>query len=902
MKNFKFLLVLSAILLFSCKADEIELNTPDDTQPETETTIQDEARVIKGLLRVKLKSEIGDNFSTTRSATGELRSGSNEMDAYLNEIGATEMIRVFPYAGEFEERTRKEGLHLWYDISFDETKSVTRAASDARQIPGVDIVEEVLLPTLPEVKYYPAFDVVSTFATSSFNDPRLNSQWHYNNTGSVNRSVAGADISLFSAWEIETGKPNVIVSIVDGGIDTTHEDLVDNLWINLAELNGEPGVDDDNNGFIDDVYGFNFVTRKGQIDIDDAGHGTHVAGTVAARNNNGIGVAGVAGGDGSPESGVRLMSCQIFRNRGEGGDSSAAIKYGADNGAVISQNSWGYVYPGPGSLPASIKAAIDYFIKYAGCDNDGNQLPDSPMKGGVVIFAAGNDGRDYVAYPGAYEPVVAVSAMSPSWEKAYYTNRGDWVDIMAPGGDEYYGTAGLVLSTMPEKLVKSKYGYMQGTSMACPHVSGVAALVVSKFGGQGFTNEDLKQRLLTALRPKDINAENPGFEGRLGKGYIDAGKALAVNQNKKPDDVTSVKVEEDYTVLEITWKAVADEDDGTAESYLLTYQLKGETAATPVEVFGGGYKPGDDITRKIENLELDTEYQLTITAIDRWGLKSNPYKFSAKTKKNNPPVLTPSGHENIRIAENETAQVKIKVEEPDGQTWTYKVTGQQQGVTVKQEGDNIIVDIRVIAPVGKHTTTITVSDVFNASATVDIPFEIYENHPPVLTKEFKQMFIPVGKTDRKIDLAEYFTDEDGDELTFTAKSSDPSALGVTLNGSVLTFNPQSVNPVVISVSASDKFDETASSTIQVYVVKDDLVYIVYPIPASKVLHVRLSDEVSNADISVLSSIGQKVLSQTVSVSDENRMVDLDISKLAGGSYMLVVEANGKTFKKSFVKH
>lgn len=901
MKNFKFLLVLSAILLFSCKADEIELNKPD-TQPETETISQDNPMVIKGVVRVKLSSEVGDNFSVTRSAEGELRSGSNNIDAYLKELGATEMHRVFPYAGKFEERTRKEGLHLWYDINFDETRSVTRAASDAKNIPGIDIVEEVYRPSLPQVKYYPALDVTTRAAAGPFNDPRTSDQWHYNNTGAISKSKVGADINLFKAWEKETGKPSVIVSIVDEGIDPTHEDLIDNLWINQAELNGEVGKDDDGNGYIDDIHGYNFVTNNGKVESGDIGHGTHVAGTVAARNNNGIGVAGIAGGDGTSGSGARLMSCQVFRNRRESGNFPAAIKYGADNGAVISQNSWGYDYPGPGSISSSMKAAIDYFIKYAGCDNDGEQLPNSPMKGGVVIFAAGNDGKDYLAFPGAYEPTIAVSSMSPSWEKAYYTNRGAWVDIMAPGGDEYYGNRGTVLSTMPEKLVASKYGYMQGTSMACPHVSGIAALVVSKFGGQGFSNKDLEKRLLTSLKPKVINAENPGFEGRLGRGYIDAAKTLAVNENKKPGNITAVTVKEDYTSLELTWKAVADADDGTADIYRITMQPKGETFSNEIDVLGGVYKPGENIIHTIENLPLDTQYDMTITAIDRWGLKSETYKFSAKTKKNNPPVLTATGNENIRIAENETAQVKIKVVEPDGQNWTYKVTGQQQGVSVRKQGDNIIVDIHVIAPVGKYTTKISVADIFDATASLEIPFEIYQNHPPKLTKEFKPLFIPLGKTDRKIDLTEYFTDEDGHTLNFTAKSSDASVLGVSLNGSVVTFNPQSTNPAIVNVSATDKFDTRATGSIQVYVVRDELVYIVYPIPASKVLHVRLSDEVSSASISVLSSIGQKVLSQNVTVSDDNRMVDLDISKLAGGSYMLHVEANGKTYKKSFVKH
>ncbi len=132
-----------------------------------------------------------------------------------------------------------------------------------------------------------------------FNDPRLPEQWHYQNFGNISGTVAGADINLFPAWEVTTGSPEVVVAIIDGGIDYTHEDLAANMCINEAELNGLPGVDDDGNGFVDDIYGFNFCTNSGEIYPHS--HGTHVAGTVGAVNNNGIGVAGVAGGAGSKD-------------------------------------------------------------------------------------------------------------------------------------------------------------------------------------------------------------------------------------------------------------------------------------------------------------------------------------------------------------------------------------------------------------------------------------------------------------------------------------------------------------------------------------------------------------------------------------------------------------------------
>lgn len=399
-----------------------------------------------------------------------------------------------------------------------------------------------------------------------FNDPILSYQWHYNNDGTGQRSVEGADINVFEAWKIETGKPNVVVAVIDGGIDINHNDLKENLHVNEAELNGQEGVDDDDNGYVDDVYGYNFVDNNATITPHR--HGTHVAGTVAARNNNGIGVAGVAGGDGSENSGIRMISCQMFshgKNPGDpdrGADGALPMKYAADAGAVISQNSWGYSYLGPGFLSPSMIAAIDYFIEYAGCDENGNQREDSPMKGGIVIFAAGNDYMDYRALPAAYDRVISVGSFGPDFKLADYSNRGDWLSILAPGGNDWIGD-GEVISTFPN----NQYSYMVGTSMACPHVSGIAALVVSKFGKKGFTADELKSRLVNAVKDRDVNAENPSTRGRMGRGYIDAARALMEKGNIAPEPIKEVKVTEEMTGLKIAFKTVADEDDGKAVAY-----------------------------------------------------------------------------------------------------------------------------------------------------------------------------------------------------------------------------------------------------------------------------------------------------------------------------------------------
>lgn len=905
MKNLLFIVSLSVILFWRCNTDDPGLIAHDETQPASEVRLDDDDAVMKGIIRVKLASEIGSNF-TVSTQQGAVRSGQSEVDAYLHQLGATSMERVFPHAGKYEERTRREGLHLWYDITFDQTKSVTRAALDAQTIPGIEIVEEVYRPVLIAHEIHIDNSIHTRAENSPFNDPKLSAQWHYNNTGSTPKSIAGCDIRLFKAWEKETGKPNVIVSVVDGGIDTNHEDLIDNLWINVAEQNGVSGKDNDNNGYINDVHGYNFVSRKGEIKPHS--HGTHVSGTVAARNNNGIGVCGVAGGDGTPQSGVRLMSCQIFEFVGEDKDdkttpSAPAIKYGADNGAVISQNSWGYRFSsGITTTPTSVKAAIDYFIKYAGCDNNGKQLPDSPMKGGIVVFAAGNDDKDYKAPPAEYAPVISVSAIAPDFKKTWYSNQGNWITIAAPGGDKNY-EKGMVLSTIPN----NKYAYMQGTSMACPHVSGIAALVVSKFGGPGFTNEDLKKRITTSILPVNINEMNPNYNGRLGRGYIDADKALAENKNKAPAKVSAVQVNESFKHLTLKWKAVSDEDDGSATFYKLYYSTQSLTPtnyknAELITINGFEYSAGKEVAFELKRLAMNTPYYMAIVAEDRWGLESAPFFFEGKTLENLPPKLSLSTTEKIRIFGTQTAEVKIVVEEPEGQEWSFTSSGQKAGVTLKKTTDGILVTFRVVAPVGEHTLTVSVADIFGTAANIEIPFEIYENLPPKLVKPFTKAFVAVNTNNYTVDLSEYFTDENEDAITYTAHSHNPSVAEASIQNNILMIKTLSIGTAAIDVTAKDEYDATVKTTFQFQVAKDELVYTVYPVPAKDVLNVRLSNEIQSATLTIRTTTGSQVHKQKISASSpEQRLIQLNLSKLPGGTYVLYVEANGKTYKQSFIK-
>ena len=481
------------------------------------------------IVRIKLTPE--DEASVragkmSRSADGVVAVGIKRLDNLNRKYGMVEMKRVFRPAGKYEGKHRKYGLHLWYDLVARNDINVAEAVTSYQNDASVQYAEAVLKP----VRILPAkeerregadqaeaqiFSSIGRFAVP--NDPDLSKQWYYYNNGlTVPGSIADVDINMYEAWDITTGSSNVTVCIVDGGVDYTHEDLSANMWTNPGEIPGD-GIDNDGNGYIDDIYGYNFFDITGTIYADD--HGTHVAGVVSADRNNGKGIAGIAGGTGSGD-GARIMTCQIFKANDDYGVTAAdAIVYGADNGAVISQNSWGY--NNPNDYEESVLNAIRYFIAEAGTDEHGNPRPGTPMVGGIVIFAAGNDGSNGTYYPGAFPEVLSVSAVRPNGVRASYSNYGDWVDIAAPGGHYPSFSNDRIYSTLPG----DDYWYMSGTSMACPQVSGVAALILSKYGGSTYTPALLRSKIVGSAKP--LNIWDPINASQMGSGLLNAYAALS---------------------------------------------------------------------------------------------------------------------------------------------------------------------------------------------------------------------------------------------------------------------------------------------------------------------------------------------------------------------------------------
>lgn len=545
MKLKSLLFVLCLALLAGCQKD-----------PDTESTPARDTDRVEGVIRLKFDRETAEALNVTRTRSGRILTGNISFDELCERYDVTGMERLFADNG-CAERTRKAGLDLWYIIRFE--GSAEQVAEDFGEIAGVNHVEiprritKVGGMSRKSGTPWRKLMALPKAAPSNypFNDPLFGGQWPLYNDGTINANAqAGADINVLPAWEKTAGRSDVIVAVVDEGVEYTHPDLAGNMWSGIGK---------------------NFCDRDNDDITWGEGHGTHVAGTIAAVSNNGIGISGIAGGTGGG-NGAKIMSCEIFHPTDGHYDANSnatadAIKYAADNGAVICQNSWGYAagalsYDQWSSADRATKEAIDYFIRYAGMSPDG-ETQTGPMAGGVVIFAAGNEYSRLASYPAAYDACISVASISCTYEAAWYTNYGSTVDICAPGGGDEANFVNLIsydegynLSTIPTNLQNGDsfvytyangetetktidyvsstvgYGYMMGTSMACPHVSGVAALIVSQFGAPGFTNEQLKEKLFSTARDIDsyqgtiYNSWDRGtYAGKIGK-LVDAGAVL----------------------------------------------------------------------------------------------------------------------------------------------------------------------------------------------------------------------------------------------------------------------------------------------------------------------------------------------------------------------------------------
>lgn len=939
MRKIGLFCVLACLNFVSCLNDNLEVieselvsdveKTEQSDLENFNTDMNSSSFFQKGVIYVKLKKQVVKSYSTDSRAAMTLCAAPTSIKSSLQSVKAQNFERLIAATPKINKSLEYKGLNRWYKLEINKTQNIDSTICELKKNPLFEVVEPVLKPVLfSKRKAFSGHSHLNSFVKTArrdvefpVNDEFLNKQWHYHNTGNVDRFVEGCDINLFEAWKIETGKPNVIVGVVDGGIYYEHEDLAQNMWINTAEV-PDNGIDDDGNGYVDDIYGWNCCNNSGDIYADEGkdywgnaivqGHGTHVAGTIGAVNNNELGVCGIAGGDGSVDSGIRLMSCMIFGKLDDNeGDLSQAYQYARENGAVILNNSWGYVYDPkyssfyPKEVPEHISDCIENFIKYAGCDDLGNQLPDSPMKGGLIVFAYGNDGLDLKSIPACHPDVVSVTSIGPNWLKASYSNYGEWADIAAPGGEFYYSqNQGEVYSTLPY-TTGERYGYMAGTSMACPHVTGVAALICSKFGGPGFTADELKARLLSSIYRNDINSLNPPYSNKLGVGFVNAAEGFAENNNIAPEPVEKISSETGVNYVDLSWNASLDEDDEVASGYLIELSQKSEVYDCKCLT-----NVGDVVEYRIEDLLPSTTYDLSIVAYDRWGNKSEPLHASFRTTDNKAPIISEIPEMSLRVNANLKKEFRLKITDPEGFKLKVFLEGDATGVSISKDKEDYLVRLNANGKIGKHRCSVVAEDNFGKQSRRDFEFEVYKYQKPSLSKNLlKDRIIPFSgvvstSSEYIINLSELFQYDTEFENKVSFELSNNEVVDVNvLDDYKISINPKTLGSVVLRVKIKDGITGGVSTArLNLYVVDDLKAPVLSALQLSNNLFkIVFNPDVKDADVYVRSLSGVEVLHHKYEKMEDSLSFKMYISSLSPGQYTLVVKTDLGSMNKTFLK-
>ena len=523
MKNFKFILFM--FLIFFAFGDYLS------SKASSRINYNRDAVAIPGEILIKFRSGI---FDREPSKLEETQYPS--INEIFSRLQARSMKRVFQNAD-------LDIFHLKFDARLPILDALTLIAGDF----SVEWVE-------------PNY-VSSTFFTP--NDPYFPLQWGL------------TKIQADRAWDISTGNPNIVIAIIDTGVDYDHIDLANNIWYNPGEIPNN-SLDDDGNGYIDDYMGWDFISVNSNAiptpdpyedigppdnnPMDFHGHGTHCSGIASSVTNNSTGVAGIAGT-------CKIMCLRAGYKTSTGGgslpysDSARAIEYAADNGAKVISMSWG-------STTAS--GTIQTVVEYA------------RTKGCIMVAAAGNDGKNMPNYPAAFPGVISVAASDQDDLRASFSNYGDWVDIAAPGKDIYS-------TKYNSSQNNNTYGYSSGTSMATPLVAGAAALLLAQ--NPNLTADLVLQRLLDTADPINWNVSAPTKRLNIYRALWLGSLSIAINS---PSNNAKIKGDSPYNII---WQTTGEDIDHIH----LLYSTDGGTTYQDI----------------IDNTENDGKYQWNpVPAID----------------------------------------------------------------------------------------------------------------------------------------------------------------------------------------------------------------------------------------------------------------------------------------------
>ena len=858
--------------------------------------------VEKGKVIVKLTPDAVSVFETrlrtlnkTSSDTSVLNTGIKSFDLINRRYRASSMRRVFPDAGEYEAKHRRYGLHLWYEVVIPESENPVTVAAGYGEDENVQIAEpryrirSYAMPASP----LPLAEIP--------NDPGFSKQWNFNNTGQTG-GTPGADIRLIDAWKkvksLGIKNNNVIIAVIDAGVHYDHEDLRKNMWVNEAELNGVRGVDDDKNGYVDDIYGYNFVSRTGTISPED--HGTHVAGIIAAVTNNAVGVSGISG---NPDEGygIKIMTIQILDGDRSVSTIGPAFAYAADNGAVISQNSWGY--EDVNEYNKSDIEAINYFIKEAGKDKNGNPRPGTPMTGGIVIFAAGNDSQDDKWYPAYYENVLAVAATNHNGKLAWYSNYGYWIDISAPGGEiSGRNEVGGIYSTSYRNVNKNFYEYKQGTSMACPHVSGVAALILSVYGSECYTPGMLRSRLLFSATPLDMF--DPVNASKMGAGLVNASAALVPNgasgivTDLNAQMINAVSCRLEWTdmqegknsELKIYTVACATEliTEANFEQYAMKPVVATQVTETTMQTVLTGLQPATQYYTALRNSDNLCDVS-TISNVATFTTRSNAA----------PVVIHPLSDITMRDVASETSYYIGNVfTDNDGDEMTYEISVASTSVASARLKDDVV----LIQPVnaGKTMLTLTADDGNTGRTSFSWMLTVTQNRAPVISGLFADTTLIPYSDPIVVDLAKYTSDPDDDPVTFSLQPSKSDIVNADINGSILRIAPRHHGNETLLVTASDPYTAKATETIRItveqkYAPDKANRLLVYPNPTNDILwYSYILSETASVNVNIINSIGQ-VMYQTATekCSAGTYYYDVHLHNWDAGVYAVQYFVGGK---------